>query len=402
MSFGLLLPAALAALATLLLPLAIHLARRSEQRPTPFAALRWLRRKPRPRHRLRFDEWPLLLLRLLLLALLAFWLARPVLFGERAETPWVAVAPGVDPAQVSEANDDERRELHWLAPGFPPLSQPAPQDPLPLASLLRQLDAELPADAALTVYVPERLDGADGGLPLLSRAVDWRVLPGAMPVRETPADEPPALVVRHVGDRAPALRYLHAAAQAWQAADDESDAGTDADGDTATSVGNLVDTAPATVPLPADAQYLVWLVPGPLPDTVRRWIDAGGAALLHTGVEFEPEPPMQALWRDADGAPLVEGGAFGRGRMLRLTRQLLPASMPQLLEPDFPQRLRALLESPPPVPARAYAADYAPETVGAAYPQPPRDLQPWWALLVALVLLVERWLATARRRGSAP
>ncbi|MEZ0472010.1 BatA domain-containing protein [Luteimonas salinilitoris] len=399
MSFGLLLPAALAALTALLLPLAIHLARRSEQRPTPFAALRWLRHKPRPRHRIRFDEWPLLLVRLLLLALLALWLARPLLFGERAETSWVAVAPGIDPAQVGEAVDDARRELHWLAPGFPSLSQPAPQDPLPLASLLRQLDAELPAAAALTVYVPERLDGADGGLPLLSRAVDWRVLPGAMPVRETPTDAPPALVVRHAGDRAPALRYLHAAAQAWQPADDESDA--DADADTATDIGDLVDTASATVPLPADAQYLVWLVPGPLPDTVRHWMEAGGVALLDSDVELEPESALQALWRDADGAPLVEGGAFGRGRMLRLTRPLLPASMPQLLEPDFPQRLRALLE-PPPAPARVYAADYAPETGGAAYPQPPRDLQPWWALLIALVLLVERWLATARRRGSAP
>ena len=43
MNLVFLLPAAFAALAALFIPLLIHLARRSEQRPTDFAALRWLR-----------------------------------------------------------------------------------------------------------------------------------------------------------------------------------------------------------------------------------------------------------------------------------------------------------------------------------------------------------------------
>ncbi|TQT81878.1 hypothetical protein DB758_11845, partial [Xanthomonas perforans] len=51
MNLLLLFPTGLAALAALLLPLLIHLARRSEHRPTDFAALRWLRALPRPRHR---------------------------------------------------------------------------------------------------------------------------------------------------------------------------------------------------------------------------------------------------------------------------------------------------------------------------------------------------------------
>ena len=53
MNLAFLLPAGLAALAAVLLPLLIHLARRSEQRPTVFAALQWLRQKPKPRHRIR-------------------------------------------------------------------------------------------------------------------------------------------------------------------------------------------------------------------------------------------------------------------------------------------------------------------------------------------------------------
>ena len=64
MSLAFLLPAGLAALAALVVPLLLHLARRHEQTPTDFAALRWLRQKPKPRHRIRFDEWPLLLVRL--------------------------------------------------------------------------------------------------------------------------------------------------------------------------------------------------------------------------------------------------------------------------------------------------------------------------------------------------
>ena len=76
-----LLPGALAALAALILPIIIHIARRSEQHPTDFAALRWLSERPRPRSRLRLDEWPLLVLRLLLLAPEA--LRRPALVRDQ-------------------------------------------------------------------------------------------------------------------------------------------------------------------------------------------------------------------------------------------------------------------------------------------------------------------------------
>ncbi len=81
MSFGLLLPAGLAALFALLLPLLLHLHRRTEQQPAMFAALRWLQGRQRPQRRIRFEEWPLLALRLLLLAALALLVAQPVLYG---------------------------------------------------------------------------------------------------------------------------------------------------------------------------------------------------------------------------------------------------------------------------------------------------------------------------------
>ena len=215
MSLAFLLPAGLAALAALVVPLLLHLARRYEQTPTDFAALRWLRQKPKPRHRIRFDEWPLLLLRLLLLAWLSLWLARPVLSGLDDTRPWTVAVPGVD-AGLARASSDARARLHWLAPDFPSLDEPAPAGTPAIGSLLRQLDAELPTGVALTVIVPATLQGADAERPALSRAVTWQVVDGAMPASSARASPPPSLAIRHPAGDEHALRYLRAAARAWQ------------------------------------------------------------------------------------------------------------------------------------------------------------------------------------------
>jgi hypothetical protein len=376
---ALLLPAGLAALAAVIVPLAIHIARRSEQRPTDFAALRWLRQKPRPRHRLRFDEWPLLALRLLLVALVALLIAHPVLFGSAGRTPWVAVMPGVDPAPYR--GDDA--EVRWLAPGFPDIDRPAPGGG-EFASLLRQLDSELAPGVALTVVVPAQLQGADAERPRLSRTVTWNVVPGAMPARRPVVAAIPALTVRHTPNRAGYLRYLRAAATAWQ---------TEARPADFTAGG--VDE-----PLPDKKRVLVWLVPGRLPAPVDAWIRQGGTALLDAETVADAAPTV--LWRDEVGAALVEGAPYGRGHMLRFVRPLIPSAMPQLLEPDFPAHLRALLTAPPAAPARVFARDHAPRTGGLTYPQRARDLRLWLALAIAGVLLIERWLATSRRRAVAP
>lgn len=387
MNAALLLPAALAALTALLLPLLIHLARRSEQRPTDFAALRWLRQKPKPRHRVRFDEWPLLIARLLLLALLALWLAKPVLFGSAAETPWVAVMPGIDAAQARASVADGQARLHWLAPGFPDLDEPSPTDAAPaFASLLRQLDSELPAAVKLSVLVPQQLSNADAQRPRLSREVEWKVLSGAMPMPKAVVTGVPALSVRYAQDRKGGLRYLRAAASAWQA----------------TATAPAFSAAPVDQAIPSDARYLVWLAPGALPAAVRDWIRQGGTALLAVDTEYGLPATPVVYWRDALAEPLIEGGALERGRVLRFTRQFAPATMPELLQADFPRHLRQALQAAGSEARRVFAKDYSPITGGAAYAQPPRDLQPWLTLLIAMLLMVERWLATRRSRGVSP
>ncbi|WP_230461295.1 BatA domain-containing protein [Sphingobium sp. CAP-1] len=378
---GLLFPAALAALAALIVPLVIHIARRSEQLPTDFAALRWLRSRPKPRSRLRFDEWPLLLLRLMLLALAALWLAQPVLFGAGDERPYVAIMPDaqVDPASLGDAH------IHWLAPGFPKIDQPRPEGPQPVASLIRQLDAELPASTALTIVAPAIIDGADADRLRLSRKVAWRIVPRAIPPSADKAATPPVLSIRADASHSAALRYIRAAARAWQTRKRDSE----------------VDSFDNNAPLPEKDRILVWLVSGTMPDSVVTWIRQGGTMIIASDTKLPANQTMVPLWRDGDGVPLAEAMPVDKGRLIRFTRPLTPAHMPILLEADFPVQLRALI-APPPVPSRVAAIDYAPLTGGRAYDQPPHPLRPWFAMLIALLLFAERWLATSRRRNIAP
>ncbi|MES2753146.1 MAG: BatA domain-containing protein [Pseudomonadota bacterium] len=381
MNPALLFPLGLAALVALIVPLVVHLARKTEQRPTDFAALRWLRPKPRPRHRPRLDEWPLLIARLLLIALLASWLARPVLREGEAAVPVVAVVPGVDPGSVAEREGERRM---WLAPDFPALSEPPPIGPIALASLVRELDATLPPGAKLTLVVPRRITGVDAERPRLSRAVEWRVVDGGMAAPRR-AFAPLPLTIHAPTARAPVARYFQAAATAWAPPG---------------KPGNVVLAAPGAA-LPPFSRTLIWLAPGALPASVNAWVERGGTALVATDSAAIWPGPTAVVWRDDVGAPLVEGGPLGRGRLLRFTRALAPAVLPDLLSPSFPYELRRVLVAPP-VPTLADARDYAPTTGATPYPQPARELQGWLALLIAAALLAERWLATRSRRAIAP
>lgn len=412
MNFALLLPAALAALTALLLPLLIHLARRSEQRPTVFAALRWLQRKPKPRHRVRFDEWPLLLVRLLLLVLLALLLARPVLHGAEDDAPRVVVAPGVQvPADRTSVAPAGAR-WHRLEPGFRLIEEPRPTAAqagrVSVTSLLREFDASLPPGAPLTVLVPPVLDGVDGQRPRLSRPVEWRVAraPAAAGAQSAGPDvgksgasknstdtRAPRVSIRFAEQRGPALPYLRAALAAW------SPAATDG---LRRDAAAELDIAGADEPLPASARHLIWLAPGALPPWLCEWTREGGTVLLDVDATPCIAAPQVALWRDDAGLPLVEAATFGRGRMMRFTREFAPQSMPVLLEGAFASRLRTLFEPAAPPPARVSAAAHVPLVGGPRHVLPPREVSPWLIVLVALVFAAERAMATGRRQGAGP
>jgi hypothetical protein len=381
MSPALLFPAGLAALAAVLIPLVIHIARRTESRTIDFAALVWLEERPKPRRRLRLDELWLLAARLLLLTLIAVGLAQPVLWGAADRRPLVAVAPGLDSSSYETAEVARRV---WLAPGFPEIGQAAPTTGGTTTSLVRQLDAELAPGTPLEVVVPPLLDDADAQRPVLSRPVSWRT---ATPVAETElsAPAPPALTVRFGPDGEAAVRYFRAAATAWV--------------ETGAEPGIVAE--PLAVPLPRGARHLIWLDAGTPPAQIVDWVRRGGTIVLAEGARVPLDIAPRPVWNDAEGAPIAALGRLGQGRVIQLDRALTPETMPQLLEPDFPDRLAGLL-APAPDPMRVAATDHAPLTGAAPYEQPPLDLRPWLALLIALVFAGERWLATRRVRGAAP
>lgn len=376
----LLAPLGLAALAALVVPLLVHLRRRTEEVPLDFAALRWLDPRPRPRRRLRFDEWLLLALRLLLVALLALLLARPAVLGWDDEAARVLVAPGVDPAAAQQAAGPEA-ELRWIAPGFPVVGEGASPPPAGVSSLIRQFDAELPQGAPLTILVPPVLAGVDAAPLRLTRETTWRIVDGSETAAKPVAPSSPALAVRHAQDQADAVRYFRAAAAAWSDKP-RVDSGTD-------------------LALPPRGSVLVWLGPGPVPASVSDWVSDGETALLASNAEIAMPAASEALWRSDTGATLVEGGTLGKGRLLRFTRPLEPAAMPDLVDAGFPARLRELVSPPAPPPARIRAEDFAPAAGTAPFPLPPRELSGWLAVLIALVFIAERVLATRRRRFAA-
>jgi hypothetical protein len=196
----------------------------------------------------------------------------------------------------------------------------------------------------------------------------------------------PSIAIRADAGHAAGVRYLNAAALAWQPAGKPAD----------------VDSGPLTAPLPPTDKTLFWMSAGSLPEALQGWIAQGGQAIVASDAVL-PQGAMPApLWQDDLARPLLEAMRIGKGRLLRFTRPLQPAQMPQLLEADFPVRLRALIQPPTVAPQRADAAAYAPLTGGRSYPQPPAELRPWLALLIAALLLVERWFATRRKRAIAP
>ena len=385
MTLGLWFPAALVALAALLVPIAIHLSRRTHERVTPFAALRWLEVRLPPRSRIRLTEWLLLLLRLLLVATLVLLLARPFV------TPWpwagssrVLVHPALDAGAARAAFPDAPPEAdwHWLAPGFPALVAVPAGTGVATASLLREADAALPANVALAVVVPEIVDGLDGERVALGRRVDWRIAPATpQAAAATPAREPLRLAVRHDADSASAVRYVQAAVAGWNAR---------------TPGGFSVDVATTDAPIPGDVRWLAWLAGEPPPDE-PRWRSAGSVVLTHG--DAAPEGST-ATWRAADGAVLAWSAEAGEGRRVHLTGRMSPDTMPLLLDPDFPDRLHALFEGPDRPPARASAVAARP-VLADTLPAPlPRPLDaPLIAMVVALFAL-ERLLATGARPGA--
>ncbi len=391
MNLSLLLPSALAALLAVALPLLIHLSRRSEQTLTEFAALRWLRAKLRPRRKLLFQEPLLLALRILLLIALALFLSRPVLLRQLRPEQWIVVVPGADYRADENLPTGKNVRWHWLVPGFPALEKTPGRAPLPISSLLRELDAVLPVNARLTVLAPSQLSGLDAERTQLSRAVDWRVVPGKMPSQASNGKPAPIkLAVRFDAGHAASVRYFQASHAAWQSQRPQV-------------AREALDSAPYQSALPKQDRVLVWLVAGELPKNIQQWIAAGGTVLLSADSTMPDASGRQRIWNDSDwrsahGDVIASSASVGYGRVLKLQQALTPQAMPALLEADFPERLQALLQTPPKAPSQSLASLHKPIKSLPAWPEPPIAINTWLALVITLLFLLERLMASAKHR----
>ncbi len=396
MTPGLLLPAGLLALAGILVPLLIHLTRRSELQVHEFAALRWLSAKARPQRQLRFDERLLLAVRLALITVLALLLAQPILSGWPAASDWLVVVPGADLTDMPGPAAENPSEQRWLAPGFPALDSPVPAasaDSNFNASLLRELDTQLAPGSALSVVVPTELGGLDGERPRLSRPVAWHVTAGAAvaiePTTPSPA-KPQGLWLAYAPERAAELGFVRAAATAHAALEIRGEIPLDA--------------AMDQIDWPAlDSDRLIWLSGQALPPTVLDWLAEGGQILRIGAADPAADGDPVTVWRGAEPGSEVRASTFGHGRLMVLATVLVPEQLPELLEPDFPDLLNRWLKSSGPAPARATAESHAPLSDRVAWPPPSRELGDALALLIALLFLVERWLASSSARlANAP
>ncbi|PIQ36808.1 MAG: hypothetical protein COW59_10525 [Lysobacterales bacterium CG17_big_fil_post_rev_8_21_14_2_50_64_11] len=396
MSIGLLFPAALTALAALALPLLIHLTRRSDRQLMTFAALRWLRAKERARRRLRIDEWVLLALRLLLLAAVVVLLAQPVWFAAGNAQPWVVVVPGADPDALADDPALRAADWHWLAPGFPAFGGAAPQPSREAASLLRELDATLAPTQPLTVIVPERLSGLDGERIVLGRAVDWHVVAAlALPAATAPAAMTPTVAIRHDAAHAAISRYFAAAVNAWTAGDDDR-------GAEPSPPSLAIAPAALDVALPAGTDWLLWLSDEAPPAAIASWLADGGSVLrvARTATADADEDAAVEIWRSQQTTTWLSAQRRGRGRMLIVHGAPDVAQLPEVLHPEFALLLRSWLVPPARAPAQAMARDVAPTHGLAAWPAHGKPLHDAMLWLIIALWLVERILASARRKAA--
>ncbi|GAB3827564.1 BatA domain-containing protein [Hymenobacter jeollabukensis] len=191
-------PAALWALLGLLVPLAIHLWNRRPGRVVPVGALRWLTAGANRRmRRLHLTQWPLLLLRLTVVAVLAAALLGPRWQRPaRPARPQVLVSPEALaspswPLLRSTVDSLRRRgaELRLFAPGFPRLADSVASQPQPLAnnsdsSTITAWFWPLAAEAAdsfpsqpLYLFTSASLAHFAGSRPALPPRLRWQLLP---------------------------------------------------------------------------------------------------------------------------------------------------------------------------------------------------------------------------------
>jgi hypothetical protein len=177
-------PLALFALAAFAIPAILHLWRPPAKRVRIGSLKFFTGPAVRRLNKLRWRERLLLAVRLLLLTLLALFLAQPIWTRQPSSRPqkWALLEPGLELHGEAQKRWRELRsagyELRSLAHGFAATtsneSKLAAPHNLDTWSLLREVDARLPAGSTVAVFSSDRLASLRGARPRLQNCdVEW-------------------------------------------------------------------------------------------------------------------------------------------------------------------------------------------------------------------------------------
>ena len=303
-------------LLALAVPLLIHLVRRSKPRVITFAAAQWLQAKQQRRLNKLFlrDPW-LLLLRLLIVALIALLLAQPLL--KRSAVPVENILL-VDPRI-------ERSALQAFLTEHPDLSRPMWLQRRPTATTearpeVTDLWSTLTVLADQGEFRRAHILLQDGNNPSGHSALrvsphwQWHALDTEIATKKITL---PRLAV--IGDAPdwlqPVIEQLSASLEVDLP---------------------LQQLVPGALPDAEKTDWLIYDIPGVLPDSVRKFVEQGGLLITDRRVQ-EDTSKGSAEFASLDSQPPLEATALGRGSWVRYTDDWHSAAF--FHRTDLPQQL---------------------------------------------------------------
>ena len=280
-------------LLTLLIPLFIHLARRSHPRVITFAAAQWLRaRRQRRLNRVYLRDKLLLLLRLLILSLLVALLAQPfVVRTDAAVENMLLVDPRIEQVALEGFLEQNTTfdDVRWLQPEPSAISSPRPPGS-ELWSTLSQLAAQAEYRHA-HILIKDTENPSGHSALRVSPHWQWHTLAMRNPDTST------ALPRIAIAGKAP--EWLQPVVE-----EVSTSLGTDI---TVQQLGVQIRT------VPEDVDWLIYDGAGELPEDLRTFVSRGGLLITNAGVTNKGMPEFIRL----AGEPAAETLAFGRGSWLR-------------------------------------------------------------------------------------
>ena len=198
MSIEFLYPLGFAAAAGILAPVLLHLWRREQWKILRVGSVRLFSAAKTPRiNRIRINNWPLLLLRCLLVLLLMLLLADPYMDlsqPKASEKGWVLLGrgyqDGLDSTQRSRMDSLLRGgyAVRAFEPGFRPI-EPGAGDTVSAANpfrLIRNLNETVPPEFPAVIFSSARLADLSGDIPATSADLTWHTFanqPGTVSAR---------------------------------------------------------------------------------------------------------------------------------------------------------------------------------------------------------------------------